>query len=216
MKDPFPLMCSFKCSCYSFVSFTEALNEEREKEQFHCSWGFKPLSSHSYNYEHLELASWYLVSVFSLSINLGRKSSGNMWWCLRPDIVETWKANRVNLSSLEKAEQPSENQQRRHKKREIVFLITMSSFFLFPCCYHSFRVPLRAGHVDGVSRKRPEPKARPKLWKDHGLPSDKPVIPWWVCFCILSISFEGKLVVLGFISSEQSSSDLPTQTCVGH
>lgn len=68
--------------------------------------------------------------------------------------------------------------------------------------------------------ENPPAKARPLLCSESPqdrlwVPIDKSLIPLWVCFCILA-RLAAELVVLGLISSEQSSSDLPTPACVWH
>lgn len=68
--------------------------------------------------------------------------------------------------------------------------------------------------------ENPPAQARPLLCSESPqdrlwVPIDKSLIPSWVCFCILA-RLAAKPVVLGLISSEQSSSDLPTPACVWH
>lgn len=117
------------------------------------------------------------------------------WW---PDIVAACKTNRTNVISLKEA-----GAKRRDKKEEreinfhymehiisfpLLLLFFFLSFVAFPGCYHSSFFPYGAGH--SVSRKNPKPKPRPMLCSVSLLdwlrvPSDKSLIPWWVCFCIL-------------------------------
>lgn len=103
------------------------------------------------------------------------------------------------------------------------FPLLLLFFFLslgpFPSCYHSFCFPKGASHVHSVSRKNSKPKARPMLCSVSlqdwlWVPSDKSLIPWWVCFCILpKICGEACCTWFNFLRTKLIWSSPPRLVC---